>query len=193
MNDDKEHSPEEFENQTIEQLLPGEHQRQTFFRLMEHLRSDTAALVALKGHLVIEEKLTIVLEKFVFHPEHLEDARLSFAHRLAICRSLSLDQNRNSIWNLVGRLNTLRNALAHSLDSGRRRKAMTSVRELYYAKCEGKLETGDLSDEQVLTGVSALCLGFLDAFEREIERFREFVNVLDKEVNPHRYPKNATE
>jgi hypothetical protein len=82
-------------------ILPDESQRQQFLRLVGQLESDNAALIILKGHLVIEERLTSVIEKFVFHPEHLEQARLTFAHKLAIARSLSLDEDKNSMWSLI--------------------------------------------------------------------------------------------
>ena len=103
-----------FTMEHLERILPDKHQRETLLHLIEHLDSDPAAMVVLKGHLVIEEKLTTAIERFVFHPDHLEHARLTFAQKLAISRSLSLDENKNSIWDLVAKLNTLRNTLSHS-------------------------------------------------------------------------------
>lgn len=85
----------------INEILPDESQRELFLRLIGQLESDDAALVVLKGHLVIEERLTVVIEKFVFHPEHLEQVRLTFAHKLALARSLSLDEDKNSMWSLI--------------------------------------------------------------------------------------------
>ncbi len=43
----------------------------------------------------------------------------------------------------------------------------------------------------LLLGVVSLCLGFLDSFEQEVERFRRHVNPLDRVVNPHRHVKSA--
>ena len=40
---------------------------------------------------------TATIEKFVFHPEHLEKARLTFAHKIAIARSMSLDESDSQI------------------------------------------------------------------------------------------------
>jgi len=37
----------------------------------------------------------------------------------------------------------------------------------------------------------ALCLGFLNAFEQETERFRGWVKTLDIVVNPHRYARQV--
>jgi hypothetical protein len=123
----------------ITEILPGESQREHFLRLISQLESDNAALVILKGHLVIEERLTAVIEKFVFHPEHLDKARLTFAQKLAIARSLSLDEDTNSMWNLIEKLNTLRNKLSHSLDGEPRARAMEAVKTAYVAECSGKV------------------------------------------------------
>ena len=89
--------------------------RNTFLRLIREVNSDPAALVVLKGHLVVEEKITAAIEKFVFHPEQLERARLSFADKVAIARSISLYGANNSMGDVVLKLNALRNRLAHSL------------------------------------------------------------------------------
>jgi hypothetical protein len=184
----------DFTMEDLERLLPDRHQRESFLRLIAQLDSDPPAMVVLKGHLVIEEKLTTAIERFVFHPGHLEDARLTFAQKLAISRSLSLDENRNSMWDLVAKLNKLRNTLSHSLEETQRARAMDSLRAAYVKERGGMLEDWESKDEaMLLTGVIALCLGFLDGFEREIERFREHVDALDRVVNPHRHLEPAPE
>jgi hypothetical protein len=168
-------------------ILPDESQRQQFLRLVGQLESDNAALIILKGHLVIEERLTSVIEKFVFHPEHLEQARLTFAHKLAIARSLSLDEDKNSMWSLIKKLNALRNTLSHSLDGESRIKAMEAVKSAYVAECSGQLNEYEGDDTIMLAGVIAACLGFVHAMEQEVERFREHVGMMDRVVNPHRH------
>jgi len=57
-----------------------------------------AAMTLLKGHLVLEEKITASIEKYVFNAEALENARLIFSHKLSIARSISLDESKNSMW-----------------------------------------------------------------------------------------------
>lgn len=73
----------------LNRIIPDKDHREGFLHLIAHLEADRAAMVLLKGHLVIEEKLTESIEKSVFHPDHLDGARLTFAQKLAICRSLS--------------------------------------------------------------------------------------------------------
>ena len=98
------------------------------------------------------------------------------------------------MWGLVAKLNKLRNALSHSLEGTSRAKAMDSLRIAYIKECNGKLEDSEANDEALLlAGVTALCLGFLIGFEQEIERFREYVNLLDRAVNPHRCSKPTSE
>ena len=66
----------------------------------EQVRSgqSVAAMTLLKGHLVLEEKITASIEKYVFNAEALENARLIFSHKLSIARSISLDESKNSMW-----------------------------------------------------------------------------------------------
>jgi hypothetical protein len=168
--------------------LMDESQREHFLHLISHLESDNAALIILKGHLVVEERLTAVIEKFVFHPKHLDKARLTFTQKLAIARSLSLDENKNSMWNFCEKLNALRNTLSHSLDGERRAKAMAAVKTAYVAECSGMTVGKHDEDETVmLAGIIALCIGFIHAMELEVERFRDCVGQLDRVVNPHRH------
>jgi hypothetical protein len=130
--------------------------------LLSHLNSDETANIILKGHLVIEERLTTAIEDFTFHAEHLEDARLTFAQKLSICRSISLDLDDSPIWDVLGKLNRLRNALAHSLDIERRSTATESLIAAYAKVCGGQVPTHEGSTETLMfTCVLAMCLGFL--------------------------------
>ena len=161
--------------------------RDHFVRLISELESDDEALIILKGHLVIEERITAVIEKFVFHPEYLERARLTFAQKVAIARSISLDDAGHTMWDLVEKLNAVRNKLSHSLDGEPRAKAMEALKAAYLRECGGKLRDEE-QDERVLLGsVLSLCLGFVHAFEQEVERFKDYVSVMDRAINPHRH------
>jgi hypothetical protein len=182
INQDEEVTPE-----ALEKLIPDKHLRESFFHMIEHLALDRAALTVLKGHLVIEEKITAAIETFVFHPELLDDSRLTFAHKLVLARSMSLDEDNNSMWDLISKLNTLRNRLAHSLKGEPRARAMTAVRDAYTRERGGKLEDWENDDELLLLGVLSMCLGFLDSFEQEVERFKDYVNHIDRVINPHRH------
>jgi hypothetical protein len=183
-------SPKEFTMEEVERIIPDEHHRAAFLHLIAQLDDDRVALVALKGHLVLEEKITAAIEKFVFHAEYLESARLTFAQKLSIAQSISLTENDNRMWDLIEKINKLRNKLSHSLEGTFRKDAMNALRSSYSQLRGGKLEEWERKDEALLVlAAVAMCLGFIDAFEQEVERFKGYVNLLDIIVNQHRYAK----
>lgn len=182
---------ETLRDEMIEKLFPDPKKRANFQRLIGQFTVDAEALVVLKGHLVIEERITAAIEKFVFHPEHLDKARLNFAQKVGIARSMSLDEQANNMWNLILRLNALRNTLSHSLDGEPRVKAMRELRAVYSGETGG-LEKDEMENGvELLAGVCAMCLGFIEAFENEVERFKSYVNLMDRVINPHRHIQNS--
>lgn len=56
----------------------------------EMSKIDAVAHVLLKGHLILEEQLVSIIEQYVFHRDYLQEARLSFAQKLAVARSFCL-------------------------------------------------------------------------------------------------------
>jgi hypothetical protein len=171
----------------VAEILTDKAHREKFLRLVGEMNVDDEAVIILKGHLVLEERLNAIFKKFVFNPDHLERARLTFAQKLAVARSISLDQDKHSLWELVEKLNTLRNKLSHSLDGEARERAKEAVRAVYIRE-QGELSEFQNADDRVfLVAALALCLGFLHACESEVERFKDYVGELDRVVNPHRF------
>jgi hypothetical protein len=160
-------------------------------KIQEHFQQvDAVAQVVLKGHLLIEEALDKIIGKFLFHPEHFEEASLRFPQKIDLARSMSLDEHNNEMWQLAILINTLRNELAHSLKSDKRQRKTQSVIDLYLKLLEDKEMVDshkDHSKEVILMWAVTFFLGFLGAFEAEIDRFRSFVDGLDHIVNPHRH------
>src|SRR5207249_4373529 len=78
---------------------------------------DEVSQTVLKGQLLIEEALTRIIAKFVFHSELIPALRLGFAQKMDLARSMSLDGSKNRMWDLIGGINELRNQLSHSLDT----------------------------------------------------------------------------
>ncbi len=159
-------------------------------KLEEHLRYvDESALVILKGHLVIEEALNEIIRTFVFHSEQLEGARISYAQKVALARSMSLDEHNNEMWQLVLAVNSLRNELAHALTSPKRVTKTKALIDLH-KKLRGSTTVADGSEvpEHVLLSFAVTyALGFLSGFIEEVRRFRSMLDGMDKFVNPHRY------
>lgn len=141
--------------------------------LLGHLSSDDVANIVLKGHLVIEESVTEALEINASRPEYLEGARLTFAQKLCVCRSASPTLSDGPIWEVVSKLNSLRNALSHSLDGERRTKATENLLITYSSVCGGKIPPGERASESLLfTCILAMCIGFLTSVKREIGQIK---------------------
>jgi len=159
-------------------------------KLEQHLRHvDESALVILRGHLVVEEALSEIIGTFVFHSEQLESARITFAQKVAIARSMSLDEHNNEMWQLVLAVNSLRNELAHALDSPKRVNKTKALIDLH-KKLGGAMTIADGSEvpEHVLLSFAvSYSLGFLSGFIEEVRRLRSMLDEMDKFVNPHRH------
>jgi len=174
--------------------LKGSH-REHFRHLLDQLERDDEALIVLKGHLVIEERITSAIEKFVWHGEYIERARLTFAHKMQLARAISMDHSENTMWDLIDKLNAVRNKLAHSLDREQRTKAMAALKGAYKREVP-TADKDEVENETVLlAAVVSLCLGWVHTFEQEVERFKDHVEIMDRTINPHRHkedpPPNA--
>jgi len=106
---------------------------------------------------------------------------------------MSLDEADNSMWGLILAVNTLRNNIAHSLDSQERQKAYQRFKQV----CDSEMKESACQkfDEPHLLASLAMahCLDFLQGFEAENDRFKECLNTMDKIVNPHRHMANVNE
>jgi hypothetical protein len=166
-----------------------EEDRKLFLDLLAKLERDDVALIVLKGHLVIEERVTAAIEKFVWNGDYIDDVGLRFAQKVALARAISMDHSANSMWTLIEKLNTLRNKLAHSLDGEQRARAMQGLREAFKREVTDPNREELADDKHLVLSVITMCLGWVHRFEQEVERFKEFVNDMDRVVNPHRYEK----
>jgi len=161
------------------------HAMQRFQQEMEQV--DDVAHVLLKGHLLIEEGVNRVLEQYVFHREHLREARLSFHHKVLLARALCLRKNTFGVWELIGAINSLRNVLAHSLQSPERQKKLATLKAIYFreaAEFESIEEVKKQSDAAILTRACSHCGGFLATFEGDSKAFRQMVHAMDRTINP---------
>ena len=107
---------DEQQNAIFQKMPPSVQARVTtvYQQLASTMEADAAALVTLKGHLILEEQLSFMIERVVLNPEQIAEARLSFAQKRALVRAM-FPGSDNQVWAVIGSLNKLRNALAHSL------------------------------------------------------------------------------
>ena len=151
---------------------------------------DESVLIVLKGHLLIEEMLDAIIRTFVFHPDHLDGARLGFSQKLHIARSMSLDEHNNGMWDIALRLNSLRNELAHSLESDKRDRKTKAVLDAYFTEAtedEHLKLVRDQEEPVQLAFAASYFIGFLGSFKAEVVRFREVIDGIDRTMNPHRH------
>ena len=148
---------------------------------------DEVAHVLLKGHLLLEEALSAVLDQYVFHREHLEEARLTFAQKMQLARALCLRKNALGEWDLIAAINALRNNLAHQLKSPDRAKRLTKVKDLYFREAAGFERIEEIkneSDAVVLFNACGHSAGFLSTFLSDSRGFRQMVHAMDRQMNP---------
>jgi hypothetical protein len=154
----------------------------------EQLRAvDEAALIVLKGHLLIEEMLETIISTFVFHPQFIKDARLTFSKKVSLARSMSLREQDNEMWEIALKLNSLRNELAHSLQSQKRTVKTQAVIDVYFQQAADMPHFDELKGHPepiLLAHAVAFFLGFLSTFLDEVKRFRKLVDELDAAMNP---------
>ena len=87
-------------------------------QINQHLdKTDDPILVILRAHLLIEERLRDILVQVSRSPEELRTARLSFYQALILCRAI-LGRQDDPAWGFIGRLNEVRNRIAHHLEPG---------------------------------------------------------------------------
>ncbi len=150
---------------------------------------DDELVAVLKGHLLVEKVLNQIIEDFVFHDDKIIDARLNFAQKVQIARSMSLDHQDNSMWSLISVMNTLRNDFAHQLDSEKRNAKFDKVKAIYVQETKDN-EFENIWSKGNVIGIAyttTLILGFLITFHEEVLRFKEMVNEMDKLMNKNRH------
>lgn len=154
---------------------------------------DDVAQIVLKGHLIMEGLMTEAIETFVLHSEFAETARLQVSQKIELCRAISTSDQNNPMWGLVRSVNTLRNALSHSLDADRRAKAIQSLRSIYEQQFKDmpdavkgipkNIEKDVPADTALCLYAIAGCLGYLHAHLEEVRRFKVIVTELDAVMN----------
>ena len=87
-------------------------------RVRKHLPAgNDLTLIALKGHLLAEEALDDLIRLYCKQPEHLDDVEIRFMVKARIARALSGHIVWIGLWPLIDALNSVRNDLAHKLES----------------------------------------------------------------------------
>ena len=141
----------------------------------EHFQElDPLIQVVLRGHLLLEERLNATLTHSLYNPEVFEKMNLTFHHKLLFARAFSVSLRGEGMWELIAAINTLRNAIAHSLDAGKRQAKFDAVKMLYLRELDDPELRGEDQDEPdhlLFLKAYALCEGYL----RRVEEDAHFV------------------
>jgi hypothetical protein len=87
-------------------------------RVRNHLPAgNDLTLIALKGHLLAEEALDDLIRYYCKQPEHLDDVEIRFFVKAKVARALAGHIVWTGLWPLIDALNSVRNDLAHKLES----------------------------------------------------------------------------
>jgi len=85
-------------------------------RFIEHLpKNGDLELSLLKCHLLVEEVLTKLILDSTKHPNYVRKARLTFAQKTSLARSISDLEHRAWLWGAIAKLNHARIELVHGL------------------------------------------------------------------------------
>jgi len=149
-------------------------------------------LIILRGHLLLEEILYSIVGEFVFHPTFIKKSDINFSQMVNIARSMSLDDENNSIWGLILAINKLRNKIAHELPaSSNIQKHIAKVKDLYNSEkkeLQGDSERLWANDDcRGMKFSITMSMGFLYEFLEEVKRFKKAVHLIDTIYNPHRH------
>jgi hypothetical protein len=107
-------------------------------------------LLILKGHLLVEQFLTSLIESYCFKPSFLEDAKLTFFNKVKLARCFVMHpMPDDSIWDNIEYLNRLRNEITHKWKTEKKEKLIRDFL-IYRAKEHKKIDpnTIDLSTNE---------------------------------------------
>lgn len=155
--------------------------------------NDQLQQVVLKGHLIIEAAIENIISIVFFHPEYVLKGRFTFMQKVQMARAYGLRKNTNPIWDLILKVNEVRNEVAHNLIGEKRDTKLNQLRELFFAEATDTLRAdlekdgtklSDQPNEVVVLYSCMLCTGFLGAFENDISALRNYIDHLDHGLNP---------
>lgn len=73
-------------------------------------------LVILKGHLLIEEQIRLIIDSKLSNPKVLKEARLTFDQTICLAQSLIPEDSDKTYWKAAKKLNNIRNKIAHKVE-----------------------------------------------------------------------------
>jgi hypothetical protein len=152
----------------------------------KHLETlDRLQVIVLNGHLIVESAIDNIIALMLFHPEHIQKARLEFSQKVQLARGYALRKNKDGIWALILTIGEVRNEVAHNLTEARQNEKMAQLRRLYFREApELEKSHKEASDEEIAYYACELCAGFLGTLEEDSRSLRRMIDGLDGVLNP---------
>lgn len=123
-------------------------------------------LMVLKAHLLSEEVLGEIIAANCIEPEALANIEMGYFLKVRFAKALASDKAGKFIWEMAEALNSLRNVLAHKLDS----KNVTLKREKFIAIVERTRNAPlDGNDDQRLRHALQYFLGSISFLETYVK------------------------
>ena len=116
-------------------------------RVLQHMpQSGDMTLIALKGHLLIEEMLDEIIWAHCKAPDALQDVEIRFPAKVKLVLALTATHELANVWNLCEKLNTLRNSLAHKIEHPAAQKKLDAFFAGFGNNYDWKPTTRDAED-----------------------------------------------
>lgn len=126
------------------------------------LEIDDLAYLIIKGHLLVEVMLDNLAHSTFAHPKYLDTLELSFRPKALVVRAAVVAKSGVPNWDLIMKLNALRNKFAHNLEP----EVKTKLRDLFNTH-DGIYGTSGKSmrDSDRLRELVLHCMGFLGSLD----------------------------
>ena len=126
--------------------------------------TDKEAII-LKAHLLTERFLIAYIETHCKNPKALENAKLSFKQLMQISKSFHDVSEKEWLWELLDKLNGLRNKFAHNLLPDDSNDSIDLFLRISKKRIEAQgyfFNDSDLALKQVLVQLCGVCFNFLN-------------------------------
>jgi hypothetical protein len=136
-------------------------------RFVAHLPgTPDLALITLKGHLLIEEILDDIIALHCRQPAVLADANIKFFVKSRFAQALVGDSVPDDLWPMIEALNSLRNDLAHKLESPKLESRVAKFISITYGRLDAFEPDAPVAAN--LRGSMAYMFGYLAAHEYRV-------------------------
>jgi len=123
---------------------------------------DELSQTILKGHLLLEEELSMILDSTIGGPDIISEAKLTFFQKLKLVQAAFCDEISPETWGAIEKLNSLRNQMAHQVESPRIPKLISEIVTILKLKIEDHVSIASTRECQIELVAMSLILTYND-------------------------------